>query len=75
MEHLIIPEGYKPILSLRETQAAIKVIKDFFQRELAKQLNQPPTNEEKRKFLDRFKRFFGLAPQDGASKEEALPFY
>ena len=39
MEHLIIPEGYKPILSLRETQAAIKIIKDFFQRELAKQLN------------------------------------
>ena len=30
MEHLIIPEGYKPILSLRETQAAIKIIKDFF---------------------------------------------
>ncbi len=33
------PAGYKPVLDLRETQVAIKEIKDFFQRELAKQLN------------------------------------
>lgn len=39
MKNLIIPEGYEPQLSLRETQVAIKTIKDFFQRELAKQLN------------------------------------
>lgn len=39
MEHLIIPEGYKPAINLRETQIAIKIIKDFFQRELSKQLN------------------------------------
>ena len=39
MEHLITPAGYKPVLDLRETQVAIKEIKDFFQRELAKQLN------------------------------------
>ena len=39
MEHLITPAGYKPALDLRETQVAIKEIKDFFQRELAKQLN------------------------------------
>ena len=35
MEHLITPAGYKPVLDLRETQVAIKEIKDFFQRELA----------------------------------------
>ena len=39
MEHLITPAGYKPVLDLTETQVAIKEIKDFFQRELAKQLN------------------------------------
>ena len=39
MEHLITPAGYKPVLDLRETQVAIKEIKDFLQRELAKQLN------------------------------------
>ncbi len=39
MEHLIIPPDYKPALDLRETQIAIKEVKDFFQRELAKQLN------------------------------------
>ena len=42
MEHLITPAGYKPVLDLRETQVAIKEIKDFFQRELAKQLNLTP---------------------------------
>lgn len=39
MEHLIIPEQYTPAIDLRETQVAIKIIKDFFQRELARQLN------------------------------------
>lgn len=39
MERLIIPEKYTPAIDLRETQVAIKVIKDFFQRELARQLN------------------------------------
>ena len=34
-----MPTGYEPALDLRETQIAIKIIKDFFQRELAKQLH------------------------------------
>lgn len=34
-----IPEGYQPQIDLRETQIAIKIIKDFFQKELTKQLN------------------------------------
>ncbi|HHW47266.1 MAG TPA: aspartate--ammonia ligase [Clostridiaceae bacterium] len=38
-EKLIIPEGYDPILSIRETQIAIKLLKDFFERELARELN------------------------------------
>ena len=34
-----VPDGYKPQIDLRETQVAIKLIKDFFQKELTKQLN------------------------------------
>lgn len=30
MEHLIVPAGYEPAIDLRETQIAIKIIKDFF---------------------------------------------
>ena len=40
MEHkTTIPVGYKPMLSLRDTQIAIKKVKDFFERDLAIQLN------------------------------------
>ncbi len=39
MSQLVIPEGYKPLLNLKETQIAIKQVKDFFQRELAAELN------------------------------------
>lgn len=34
-----IPDSYKPFLNLRETEIAIKEVKDFFQRELTVQLN------------------------------------
>lgn len=34
-----IPGGYAPAIDLRETQKAIKTVKDFFQKELTKQLN------------------------------------
>jgi len=34
-----IPKGYKPTLSLRETQRAIKLTKDLFERNLASALN------------------------------------
>ncbi|HPU62661.1 MAG TPA: aspartate--ammonia ligase [Mobilitalea sp.] len=34
-----IPEGYKPQLNIKETEIAIKEIKDYFERELAKELN------------------------------------
>lgn len=34
-----VPEGYEPKIDLRETQIAIKIVKDFFQKELTKQLN------------------------------------
>ena len=36
---LIIPDGYQPILDIKETEIGIKYVKDFFERELAKQLN------------------------------------
>ncbi len=38
MEKLIIPKDYKPLITIRETEAVIKKIKDFFQKELAKEL-------------------------------------
>ena len=39
MFSVTIPEGYKPTLSLRETQRAIKLTKDLFERNLASALN------------------------------------
>lgn len=39
MSQLIIPEKYCPELDIRETEIAIKYVKDYFERELANQLN------------------------------------
>ncbi len=39
MEHLIIPEKYAAPLTIRETEVAIKEIKDHFERALAKSLH------------------------------------
>ncbi len=39
MYSLTVPEGYKPLLNIRQTQLAIKKVKDFFERDLAIQLN------------------------------------
>jgi aspartate--ammonia ligase len=36
---LMIPEGYQPVLDIKETELGIKYVKDYFERELAKQLN------------------------------------
>ncbi len=36
---LIIPEKYNPVLDLRDTEIAIKLVKDFFETELARALN------------------------------------
>ena len=36
---LILPEGYDPRLSVRETQEAIKYIRDTFQKEFGKEMN------------------------------------
>lgn len=38
-DKLIIPEGYRSSLSLRETEIAIKKVKDYFEDRLAKELN------------------------------------
>ena len=37
--HLIVPPNYNPVLDLRDTEIAIKLVKDFFEQELAKALN------------------------------------
>ena len=39
MEHLMIPDGYYAPLTIRETEVAIKEIKDHFERALAKSLH------------------------------------
>ena len=39
MSQIYIPEGYKSSLGIKETEKAIKRVKDFFQRELITQLN------------------------------------
>ena len=39
MSKVIIPEGYKSFLTLRQTEYAIKKVKDFFERDLATELN------------------------------------
>lgn len=66
------PEDYDALKAQQEAEAQAK---EERARQLADRLNQPPTNEEKEKFFDRFRRFFGLAPQDGASRDEPLPFF
>jgi len=38
-ERLIIPEGYKPSLDIKDTEIAIKFIKDHFENILAKEMN------------------------------------
>ena len=65
------PDDYD---ALKAEQKAEAQAKEERARQLAERLNQEPTNEEKKRFLDRFRSFFGLAPQDGASKDEPLPF-
>ncbi len=37
--NLIIPENYNPVLDLRDTEIAIKLVKDFFESELSRALN------------------------------------
>lgn len=39
MSRIIIPEGYKSPQTIKETEIAIKEVKDYFERMLAKQLN------------------------------------
>ncbi|MBQ1754395.1 MAG: DUF935 family protein [Bacteroidales bacterium] len=65
------PEDYD---ARKEAIEAEKAAQAERARQLADRLNQEPTNAEKRKFLDRFRSFFGLAPQGGASPDEPLPF-
>ena len=39
MSEMRIPEGYRSFLSFRQSELAIKKVKDFFERDLAVQLN------------------------------------
>lgn len=66
------PDDYDSLKAQQEAEAAAKAERA---RQLEERLNQEPTNEEKTRFLDRFRSFFGLAPRDGASQDEPLPFF
>ena len=39
MSKVMIPEGYRSFLNFRQTELAIKKVKDFFERDLSTQLN------------------------------------
>lgn len=39
MSEIVIPSGYKSPMTIRETEVAIKEVKDYFERALAKELN------------------------------------
>ncbi|NLY17932.1 MAG: aspartate--ammonia ligase [Clostridiaceae bacterium] len=39
MKHIFIPQNYKSSLSVKDTEIAIKLLKDFFEQRLAKKLN------------------------------------
>lgn len=39
MPHIIVPKDYEPKLTIRETEVAIKKVKDHFQKKLAENLN------------------------------------
>lgn len=39
MSNIIIPEGYKSPMSIKDTEVLIKEVKDYFERALAKELN------------------------------------
>lgn len=39
MRRFILPEGYKSVMTLRETESGIKLCKDLFEKELANALN------------------------------------
>ena len=39
MQQLILPEHYHPDMDIKETEVAIKFVKDYFERRLAETLN------------------------------------
>ena len=39
MGKIYIPENYRPLLDIKQTEIAIKRVKDFFERQLATELN------------------------------------
>ncbi len=39
---LTVPEGYQPLLNLKQTEKAIKLVKDFFETALSSELQLTP---------------------------------
>ena len=44
IEHCILPEHYRSLLNQKETQMAIKLVKDTFERKLADNLREERSN-------------------------------
>ena len=49
MSYLIKPEGYKPLLDLKQTELGIKQIKEFFQLNLSSELRLRRVRSEERR--------------------------
>ena len=50
----LIPTDYKSFLDLRETERAIKLVKDFFERGLAEKLNLQREIKSSKSFCSAF---------------------
>ena len=64
MEQLRIPEGYHSPLTIRETEVAIKEVKDHFERALAKALH-----------LTRVSAPLFVRPESGSREKRRLRSY
>ena len=72
MEQFILPEGYHSPLTIRETEVAIKEVKDHFERALAKSLHLTRVSaplfvpEDHSPEFYRIPAHFSVSPQNSA---------
>ena len=70
MEHLTIPQGYQSPLTIRETEVAIKEIKDHFERALANMAKDENAAEIMTGVELIYNKFVGILKQNGLQKIE-----
>ena len=61
-----VPEGYRSLLDIRQTEIAIKKVKDFFERDLAIQLNLTRVSTSVCRPQQRYERYI---ERHGASRQ------